>query len=322
MTDGAVYEMFWDCGYCGTTKLLGLTHRHCPSCGAPQDPAKRYFPSDADKVLARDHMFVGADRTCPACRAPNSARSQCCGGCGAPLDGAAEVARVVESAVAAAPALKPPRKSRKPWIWGVLAALVLGIWVFTRTKPATLSVAGHRWKRTIEIERLVPATESAWCDQVPAGVQVLDRSREVRSQRKVEDGEDCNTRKVDQGDGTYVEREECRPRYRSEPIYGERCRYTVLRWQTEQTLESDGTSLLDAPRWPLVQSLRAGKGEGSEREGQRSQRYTLTLVDGEGDEHTCEVDEPTWRALRDGAAVEAEVRALTGAPACDRLRVR
>jgi hypothetical protein len=27
------YEMFWDCGFCGTTRLLGKTHRHCPGCG-------------------------------------------------------------------------------------------------------------------------------------------------------------------------------------------------------------------------------------------------------------------------------------------------
>ena len=28
------YEMLWDCTQCGTTGLLGTTHRHCPSCGA------------------------------------------------------------------------------------------------------------------------------------------------------------------------------------------------------------------------------------------------------------------------------------------------
>lgn len=32
-TEG-VYEMFWDCAFCGTTALLGVTNRHCPSCGA------------------------------------------------------------------------------------------------------------------------------------------------------------------------------------------------------------------------------------------------------------------------------------------------
>lgn len=322
MTDGAVYEMLWDCGYCGTKKLLGLTHRHCPSCGAPQDPAKRYFPGDADKVLARDHVYVGSDRTCPACRAPNGAKSACCGGCGAPLEGAAEVARVKESAPAPVPAAKGPKGRFSARIGWVLAAVALGVYALTRSKPASLSVAQHSWQRTIDIERLVPATESAWCDQLPAGAKVLSQSREVRSQRKVEDGQECTTHKVDQGDGTYVEREDCRPRYRGEPVYDERCSYAVLRWQTERTLTSDGASLLDAPRWPLVQSLRAGGGEGGEREGTRREHYTLTLVDAEGHQHRCDVDEATWRALRDGAEVEARMGVVTGAVDCDALRAR
>ena len=49
MADEKSYEMFWDCEYCGSSKLLGITHRHCPNCGAPQDPEKRYFPPDEEK---------------------------------------------------------------------------------------------------------------------------------------------------------------------------------------------------------------------------------------------------------------------------------
>src|SRR5690606_40463181 len=43
------YEMFWDCEYCGAAKLLGLTQRYCPNCGAPQNPEKRYFPPEHEK---------------------------------------------------------------------------------------------------------------------------------------------------------------------------------------------------------------------------------------------------------------------------------
>ena len=44
------YQMLWDCKFCGTQKLLGVTHRHCPNCGAAQDPERRYFPAEADMV--------------------------------------------------------------------------------------------------------------------------------------------------------------------------------------------------------------------------------------------------------------------------------
>ena len=67
MADEKNYEMFWDCEYCGSSKLLGITHRHCPNCGAPQDPEKRYFPPDEEKVALEDHENTGADWHCPSC---------------------------------------------------------------------------------------------------------------------------------------------------------------------------------------------------------------------------------------------------------------
>ena len=67
------YEMMWDCEYCGSDKLLGVTHRYCPECGAAQNPDKRYFPPDDQKVAVQDHKYVGADLKCPACEEAMSA---------------------------------------------------------------------------------------------------------------------------------------------------------------------------------------------------------------------------------------------------------
>ena len=39
------FEMLWDCEHCGTKGLLGKSQRYCAECGAPQNPAKRYFPT-------------------------------------------------------------------------------------------------------------------------------------------------------------------------------------------------------------------------------------------------------------------------------------
>ena len=87
------YEMFWDCESCGATKLLGKSHRHCPTCGSPQDPQRRYFPAEHEKVAVEDHEFVGVDRECEACETPNSAAAVHCVNCGAPMDGSAAVSR-------------------------------------------------------------------------------------------------------------------------------------------------------------------------------------------------------------------------------------
>lgn len=91
MANEKTYEMLWDCPFCGANKLLGLTHRFCPNCGAPQDPKTRYFPSEQEKVAVEDHVYAGVDRSCPACREANGAIAKHCRHCGSPMDGAASV---------------------------------------------------------------------------------------------------------------------------------------------------------------------------------------------------------------------------------------
>ena len=69
-TDLGTYQMLWDCPYCGTPKLLALDHKHCPACGGAQDPTRRYFPKDDEKIAVEGHVFVGKDKICGACEAP------------------------------------------------------------------------------------------------------------------------------------------------------------------------------------------------------------------------------------------------------------
>src|SRR3954468_1308596 len=106
--DDGVYEMLWECAYCGTRGLLGKTHRFCPRCGAPQDPGRRYFPSDEEKVAVHDHVYVGADRMCRACGSAMSAKAVHCTQCGAPMEGGKEALRVDEPAPVADPAPAEP----------------------------------------------------------------------------------------------------------------------------------------------------------------------------------------------------------------------
>ena len=117
------YEMLWSCEYCGAKKLLGKTHRHCPECGAAQDPARRYFPSEEEKVAVEDHVFVGADVHCPACKAPMSKAAKHCAECGAPLEGGGEVARIAEPAAPGQGKKGPAkRRSKKGLVIGLVFA--------------------------------------------------------------------------------------------------------------------------------------------------------------------------------------------------------
>ena len=94
------FQMLWDCQYCGSEKLLGVTHRFCPHCGAAQNPDTRYFPTAGEEVALHDHVYVGVDVLCPACEAPNSAAADFCGNCSASLEDG-EKARVRPGQIAA-----------------------------------------------------------------------------------------------------------------------------------------------------------------------------------------------------------------------------
>jgi hypothetical protein len=341
----AVYQMLWDCRFCGTKKLLGQTHRHCPSCGAPQDANARYFPSDAEKVRAEDHEYVGADLTCGHCGEANARLARHCGGCGAPLEGAKEVKRREdpihgenvpfagqtsaggrrEHGEPAGTAGATTSKRGFPSLLAGIGCLVaLGLVAAVAVallwkKNDGLLVSGHSWRRSIQIEQYGPVSDSSWCDALPFGARNVRRTREVRSTRKVPDGEDCHVRKVDRGNGTFVEKEECEPRYRSEDIYDERCHYTVDEWRPSRSVDARGTSVSDTLRWPEPTLGRQGTCEGCERVGAKSEAYTVEFTDGKGTKFTCDFDAAKWATFRDGTSWKGAIRVLGNSLDCGSL---
>ncbi|HVU04217.1 MAG TPA: hypothetical protein VHE30_20810 [Polyangiaceae bacterium] len=338
--DDPVYQMLWDCKFCGHQKLLGQTHRHCPNCGAPQNAAERYFPSDTEKVRAEDHEYAGADLVCTHCGEANGRRARHCGNCGAPIEGGADVRMRADRVVAegeqfrgetkadaragrAPEAVPAPRKSRSVVGIGCLAVLailvVAGVVFFGWRREAAFVVSGHSWTREITVEAFGPVSDSSWCDALPVDAVSVRRAREVRSHDRVPDGEDCHVRKVDRGNGTFVEKRECEPRYRDEPVYGDRCYFTVNRWRPSRKLGSSGSSLAEAPVWPAVSSLRTGNCVGCEREGSRREKYVVELTDPKGTKQTCDVPEARWTGFADGSAWKGATRVVGGTLDCGSL---
>lgn len=336
------FEMLWDCKACGTKKLLGKTHRFCPSCGAAQDPAGRYFPSDAEKVAVKDHVFVGADVVCRACDVPNSKSAKHCVACGADLATGKQAALRddqvrSEGASFAGETSKDAKQERankknpppaavaksggigKYVVAGVIALVIFIIVALTWKKEAGVVVTGHTWQRTIDVEKFGPKQDSDWCDSMPSDAYRVSRSREVRSHKKVADGQTCSTRRKDNGDGTYSEKEECTTKYRDEPVYSDKCRYTVDRWQRDRTVAADGSSLADAPKWPDVRLSRTGSCIGCEREGPRSEKYELHVKTDEGKASSCKFDQPKWQSIGDDSRWKMKFAVITGLPDCDSM---
>jgi hypothetical protein len=322
----AVYEMFWDCRYCGQKKLLGLTHRFCAKCGGPQDPGARYFPPEEEKVAVHEHVFVGADLACPACKQPMSRAVSCCTNCGSPLGKGAEVQlRAEPGPPTPLPGAVAPGPAKRSWVLpaaigvGVLVMALIAV-MFMWKREASLLVTGHTWVRALDVQRFEPTRKSDWCDSLPSGARELSRRREARSTKQVPDGETCTKRKKDNGDGTYKEVRECNPKYRSEPVFGDRCDYEVNEWRTSRTATERGAALTDKPRWPAVALARPGNCVGCEREGARSETYTLELENsGTKEKATCTLPEARWATFAKGTRWKAKVRVMTGTVDCDAL---
>ena len=314
-----VYEMLWDCAYCGTRKLLGKTHRFCPKCGAPQDPEKRYFPSEDEKVAVEDHVYVGADRLCGNCGSAMSAKALHCTQCGAPLEGAREVKRV-DAPLPPPPPAKPARSLAScllPVI-GVVVLLVGGLLVaLLWKKDLQAQVTDASWQRSVVVEQLLATRDSSWCDALPRAAYGVSRHREVRSQRQIQVGEECRSVNVDRGDGTFAQRRECTPRYRQEPVYADRCDYSVDRWVESRRALASGVAQGLAPQWPALQ-LRAGDCRGCEREGARRSTYRVSLQ-AASKTFQCEVPEERFSAFQPGTLWAFKVGVVTGAPDCKSL---
>ena len=350
--DVGTYEMLWDCRFCGTGQLLGLTHRHCPACGAAQDPQYRYYPSDAQKVAVADHVFHGADIVCPACATPNSANAGFCVGCGSPLQGGKAAASradqvagpgegfegesirdakaesrarrdaMVNTAMGRAKPKGMSKGLRLGLILGGVALLILAVvltLVFWK-KEVTLTLEGHAWSRSIGVERFEAVSESAWCDQMPAKAYAVTRTKAQRSTKKIPDGEECKMRRKDNRDGTFKEVRECTTKYREEPVYDEKCHFQIDRWVEKRRAEANGSKKEPAPSWPEVTLKKPGTCKGCEREGQRTERYTLRFVDAEHDEtHECDVPLARWSSTDAGSKWTAKVGMITSSLDCDSL---
>lgn len=321
-----VYEMLWDCGYCGTKKLLGKSQRFCPKCGAPQDPERRYFPPEGEEIAVEDHVYVGADRVCQACKSAMSARAQHCTQCGAPMEGAAAARLVADDRrrggrAAATPSAKGQRGLGEYLMaaLGVMTLLGAGLYVASfYERDVQGRVMGVSWRRSIAVESFEMRRDSIWCDSLAPGLTPVGKRREVRGHTRVEDGQECTTRREDRGDGTFAQRQDCTPRYRDEPVYDEMCLVDSLRWGEVRKVTASGSGLTPAPHWPELK-LRAGDCRGCEREGRHEASYRVVL---RVDERPlmCEVGENEFPAFKPGSAWTFKQGAVLGLPDCKTLK--
>lgn len=340
----STYEMLWDCRSCDSKKLLGKSHRHCPNCGQAQDPSWRYFPPEDEKVAVEDHVNVGVDWICPACDSPNARVNEFCGNCGAAHEDAksVELTATVEAGTQSgtrkpAVAPQPPEEptSSGPGcgllsmgcipllfvgFFGVIALFILYAIVGSMwTSDTQVTVVGHSWERSIEIETLRVRSESDWCDDLPKDAMDVVRSEKKKSTKKVADGEDCKKINVDNGDGTMTQKQKCTPKFREDPVMAPHCSFKVQRWATSDTLKQKGDGFEPAPTWPTPKTTDCTQ-LGCTRAGKRKETYTVKLVDADNTPQSCEVPEKRWRSMAPRSRWKGGKSVLTGALSCGDLK--
>jgi len=342
--EDGVYEMLWDCKFCGTEKLLGNTQKFCPTCGATQDPTWRYFPSDDEKVAVKDHVFVGEDKMCPACGSLMAGNVEFCTRCGSPQTEAAKAKKLATRAgslntkyeredrdarqVAEARGLtaKPAEKKGFP-VWGYaligVGVLVIGFVLFSifAKRDVVGTVESFAWERNISIEAFSSVPSRSLCSSMPIDAYSVSRSYEQVGSRSVPDGETCSSQQVDQGDGTFRQQRVCTTKYRDEPVYDYMCSYTVNRWVQTRTASAmgDKTKPLAWPN-PTLKCNGTGSSLGCERESGRNEKYTLNLSASESKKYACDVPFEMWDTAKIEQAFQFKVGVVFDNPDCGTIQ--
>jgi hypothetical protein len=196
---------------------------------------------------------------------------------------------------------------------GVIAATIF--W----TKTVNVRLDHASWERTVNIEAFLPREQSSWCDAMPPDGYAVSRRPQVRSQRQIPDGETCNTRRVDRGDGTFQEKQECTPKYRNEPVYADYCNYTVNRWGLVRSIKTAGQTA--PPFWGEVRLNGAGgQCQGCEREAKRQEILRLHFKSDEKKLYDCLVSPDVWISAKPGSPWTMKAGALLDNAHCDSLK--
>lgn len=328
----AIREARWDCTYCGTKGNLGRS-KSCHHCGRSRPGGtKFYLPDDAAEVTddqLLEQAAGGPDWICAFCGTSNKSESTACRSCGAAREGTSEEQEVKTYALGEAPTTGdmdldekepvPPaddagQKSKiKPL--AIVGAAILAVaciaivaFIIFGGRDVTANIEGFEWQREIDIEAFRTVTEEDW--SVPAGGRILSEREEKHHDEEVLDHVEVSEEvcgQIDLGDGFFEDKictvEE--PVYRQEPVYQPFYTYEIDKWIVVRTAQDGGSD--HSPFWP-----RADLTDG-EREGKRSESYSIIFKDSDREVRTFTVDDlDEWEKYESNQGVVLKLNALGG----------
>ena len=327
----AIREGRWDCVYCGTTGNLGRD-KSCGTCGRSRpEGTKFYLPDDAQEVTDEKLLAEakkGPDWVCAFCATSNESEATSCRACGALREATSEKQQIktygldevpttgdmdLDAGRPAPPTEAAGQKSKVGplvIIGGVILVLAcIGILAFLifGGKDVTSTVEGFEWRRAIDIEAFRTVTEEGW--DLPAGAIILSERQEKHHDEEVLDHVEVSQEvcgQIDLGNGNFEDKI-CTTEnnvYRQEPVYQPYYTYDIDKWIVVRTAQEGGGD--HSPFWPRADLT------GDEREGERSETYTIIFRDQDGEirKHTVDLDE--WNTFERNQSVVLKLNALGG----------
>lgn len=328
MTSNGSTEFLWDCRHCGSEGLLARTEAYCRFCGSLQDKEHRYL---ASPTFASNPK---AAISCGGCLSLTAVDSRFCSHCGAqvecdllpgdtsadlainPLEGEDSKAGTPsqETIQLAEPLIFAPSPTSRRRLAAILTTLLSGLgMIFVWTQPQSVEVIGHQWVKGVKIERYLPSNETSWCHQVPTGAYQIERRSFFETFRNIPDAEDCYLQPTQ----TAHKKQECQPRFLTEPLYDRLCDYRINRWHPVRSVLTEGNDI--HPLDPESGMIGSKACLGCEREGEHFGEYQLRLRTKDHREFSCPLPFEDWQSTRDGDQRQIEIGRIDGIPRCRTL---
>ena len=335
-----IVEGLWDCAYCGTKAIGGLT-KHCPCCGHPQDEGTTFYLGTRKNYLESElaaEYGQGPDWVCPYCGSLNRIRFKYCAGCGAAKESAEDdyftskekkkkqdsVSEALQNEQKQAPKKSTPKK-RLPLVLALIALFFVTLLIVFWPRNYTGEVRATAWAREIDIEAYRTVQESDWT--VPDGGRVYNQRSEIHHYRQVldhyetrtrrvseqvYDGEETHTSYTNNGDGTFSEETWTTPRYRTEyhtetyqePIYRDEPVFaTKYYYEIERWVtdrEEKSEGADSTPYWPQY-TLAS-----NERTGFIGEAYTISIYV-KDKRYSVSLPLEWWETFKSGDTVDITV---------------
>lgn len=235
------------CAFCDTRNPA--TAEICSQCGAALAEGKKR--KAGSEVRQREAVKTVQ---CQNCEAENPATNQNCLGCGAPLAGAS-----LKSAPPTPKGMSIPNSPSKkdatpkrPWIIGVALLLIICcvgslIFLFSPSESVTGTVSDVRWETSVSVQAEQEVRHNDERGNPPSDAYDVSCHTESKDV--------CTEKTIDRGNGYAEVVQDCRTES------AEYCSYSMMEWQTVDTLTLDGNDY--DPRYAQP-SLSSGQRLGNE----------------------------------------------------------